>query len=247
VLGDMTPQEAVDTVFPTSAITGAPGFSQTDYDNMVQAVENGMFYQAQGWAGGGVQNMETAYCGISASPGASIAKVGTNLVATIGGVAIATAVGTVAAPFTLGLSLVGSLFVGLFTHHSQMVKKEQQLFCATLPAARDTLTAIENAVNDGTLTPAQGVSALEQLQTSFEQNLSSMLQMSANTCNAECIWVKQMRAIVAYLSSKWQDLAAAQAAAQPAQATVAAGTLALPSWWPIAAVVLVGFVLLRGL
>jgi len=226
-MGALTPDEAAQTAMPKSTISSRAGFQQVIYDNTVQAAASGNFYGYQG-------TFEKAFCegGVSAPIAGTIVRTGTSAFAAIAP-AIA-ALGPIAPFAAIGAAVV-NLFMALFGHHSRMVKKEHALFCATLPAARDTLTAIKSGVSSGSLSPADGIAALQSLQQQFEQQLSSMLKMNETQCNAECVWIKQFRAIVAYLSSKWQEQTTAQAAASPAasaQATVtqAAAKLGVPSW-----------------
>jgi len=217
-LGSITADQAAQVAMPSSSISKTAGFTQTVYDDIVAAANNGNF-----------TDFNPSGCsGIKAS-GATIGL-------TVGGaLALKFAAMTgPAAPFVALGGAVAELFGAIFGHHAAAVAKERSVICAAVPAASDSLTAIDQAVQSGTLTPAQGISGLQNLLSSFTQTVQSILKSNSSQCNAACVWVKMLTAIVAKKSADYQDLAAAQAAnpvgSALTQVESSLGISGLPSW-----------------
>jgi hypothetical protein len=214
LLGALTPDEAAQTAMPLSTIRNTPGFQQSVYNYLVSSAQTGQM---------------TAPLPTSCAGGTSNVSFKPAILSVAGGVALKLAPATgPAAPFVaLGGALAG-LFGAIFGKHAAAVAKEQQVICASVPAANDSLLAIDQAVQNGTITPQTGQAALTQLVSEFSQNVASIIKMSPSQCNAACVWTKMLKAIVAEKQSQYQDLIAQQAAqaaaaaAQQAAATAAA-------------------------
>jgi hypothetical protein len=234
-LRGMTAQEAAEQAMPQSTISSTAGFTQAVFNDIVAAAQSGNFSAFN----------PSGCSGISPS-GASIVKTGSGLALAgiSAGSSIAMAAGAIGAiagaGITAGASVLVSLFISIYQHHAQKVAEEQQVVCASVPAASDSLTAIDQAVMNGTITPAQGIQALQSLQTNFEQTVQPILKMSSGSCNAACVWVKELEAIVIMKSSQYQDMetsataavtgtsATSSSAALPA-ATTSGGATATPT------------------
>jgi hypothetical protein len=215
-LSAITPDQAAQVAMPQSAISKTAGFTQTVYDSLVQSAKNLQ-----------LASQLPASCGGSGS--VSLAPA---LISTASGIALKLAPLTgPAAPFVaMGAALAG-LFSTLLASHDVAVKKEQQVECAAMPAANDGLTAIYQAVQNGTLSPADGKAALAQLYTEFRQQVASILKDNSSQCNAACVLSKQLKATIAEMSSQFDDMAIA--AAQPGAANAISSAIAgagLPSW-----------------
>lgn len=257
-MGATPPADVADSIMPQSAVSNVPGFTQDVWNDIEQSAQTGQI-------SGFVQSCSTA----SGPSGAQITSM-----ATSGGTTVALLIPAVAsgpfAPFILaGAALVG-LFAQLFQHHAQAVKKEQATECAAVPAFNDGSLAIQGAVTSGTLTPQQGISALSQLLSEFQAQISSIMTDNAQNCNAGCVWWKCAQAAVASLQSQYQDLinAASASAAASAGTTIdpttgeviaapaaAPGTSwfsqetifgGVPNWGVAAAAVLLAFVFFGG-
>lgn len=200
----MTPQQAAQSVMPQSSISSAAGFTSTVYNDIVAAAQSGNF-----------QSFNPSGCSGISPTGARIVNTASGLA--LSGLSVGLALGTsltavATAGITAGASILVGLFVSIYAAHAAKVKQEQQVVCASVPAAADSLTAIQQAVSAGTITPAQGITALQSLQQAFTQNVQSIMKNDASHCNAACVWVKQLEAIVLYKSSQYQDMeTAAQA------------------------------------
>jgi hypothetical protein len=230
VLHGITAQQAGEQAFPHSQVSGTPGFTQAVYDSIVNAAASGNFttFNPSGCSGiapSGGKIFQTA---------SGLALTGLNT-----GLALSAVPIPIAGPIIAGASLLVGLFNNFFTHHAAAVKREQQVICAAVPAASDTLRAIDQAVNGGTITPAQAITALQSLQESFGQAVAPIIKNDASHCNAACVWVKQLEAIVLKKSSDYQDRQASQQAAAlpagssaPASGTVAQITQGLSSSGP---------------
>jgi hypothetical protein len=220
-LGAITAQQAAETVFPHSQVRSTPGFTQTVYDYIEQAAQSGTFV---GFNPGDCS-------GVSAGGNIKIIQQGSGLA--LSGVSMGlTASGAVAAatlaPFTLGISAIIGLLPLFFSHHAAAVAKERRVLCAAVPSATNYLQQIEAAVAQRLATPQQGISALQSLLADFSSQVSSIEKNSSSACNAACVWVKQLTAIVAYQSSQFQDMIAAQTAAAPSSAGGSGPTAAAP-------------------
>lgn len=82
--------------------------------------------------------------------------------------ALATTFATVA---LFGVGIAITILGYIFTHHAAQVALEQQYTCAGLPAANDAFTAIENGVQDGTITPARGSSTLDTFASDWNTKI----------------------------------------------------------------------------
>jgi hypothetical protein len=216
---------------PPSTIRSTPGFTQAVWNDIQLAASSGSF---QAFNPSGCQ-------GVSAGGNIKIAQTASGLALT--GVTMALELAHVAtfatlAPFTFGISAIIGLFPLFFAHHAAAVAQEQKVICAAVPAAQNYLQEIESGVRAGYATPQQGIAALQSLLSDFQSKMSSIIKNDASHCNAACVWVKELTAIVAYQSSMYQDMANAQAAAPKPTAPAAtspltpaapAGTLTLPS------------------
>jgi hypothetical protein len=277
-LGAITADQAAQQAMPKSSVRSTPGFTQAVYNDIVAAAQSGEFqaFNPSGCsgvsAGGNLKLIQT---------GGSLALTGLQIGLTTSGAISAAAL----APFTMGISALIGLFPMFFQHHAQAVALEQKTICAAVPAAENYLQVIEQAVQSGQIDPAHGIAALQSLLSDFTAQMSSIMKNTSSACNAACVWVKELTAIVAYQTAAYQDL---ESAAQPAQAapspltappapsspavvtprpntvpaagtptsssyssfysgaTPAAPTSSLPSWWPIAALALGGFLLVRS-
>jgi hypothetical protein len=203
-LRGMTPAQAAQSVMPQSAISSTAGFTQAVYNDIVAAATAGNF-----------SAFNPSGCSGISPTGARIVNTASGLA--LSGLSVGLALGTTltavaTAGITAGASILVGLFVSIYAAHAAKVKAEQQVVCASVPAAADSLTAIEQAVTAGTITPAQGITALQSLEQAFSQNVASIIKNDASHCNAACVWVKELEAIVLYKSSQYQDMETAAAA-----------------------------------
>jgi hypothetical protein len=138
--------------------------------------------------------------------------------------------------------LAGIVFGAIFGHHQAAVGREQNVLCSAVPAANDSFSVIDQAVQSGQFTPQQGIDALDRLAVGFQSAVQPILKMDSGHCNAACVMTMAMKAVVAAKKAAYSALAAQQQATQPGAAPGApgAGPLApvesaiaaagLPSW-----------------
>lgn len=221
-LAAITADQAAQQAMPTSTIRNTPGFTQQVYNNIVAAAQSGQFtdYNAQAKSCQGQQK----------STGAAVL----GIVGSGATLALSTAVKAgliTAGPVTAGISIAIAGIVGLFgtilSHHAAAVAKENRILCASGPAANNYLQVIDQAVQNGQATPADAVNALDSLLADYKTAVTPIIKMSSSACNAACVELKELTAIVAYKKSLYQDMAAAQAA-QPGGAIAA--SLGIPTW-----------------
>jgi hypothetical protein len=238
-LGALTPDAATQTAMPTSTISKTAGFTQAVYNDILASVQAGQItINLPSGCGstppqGGLNNLKLA------STASGLALTGASVGASIAGASAAVA------PFTLGISLAITGIVAIFSmilnHHAQAVAKEQAAECALVPAANNYLNIINQAVQNGTATPQQGIAALQSLLADFKSNINSIMKNNSSQCNAGCVIYKMLEAIVAYQTSVFQDMITQQTAA-PASPTAsvtgavtssiasAAAATGIPSW-----------------
>jgi hypothetical protein len=173
---------------------------------------------------------------------------------------------------TIAIAGIVGIFSTIFSHHAQAVKKEQSALCAAVPAANNYLKIIDQAVQGGAATPQQGIQALASLVNDFKNAVSSITKDCNAACvmteelqavvlvkqseyqdlaNAQAAAAAQAAAPVQVVTASRPNTTA-PAAAVPVSSyagfypsTSAPGTMAAPSWWPIAAALVAGFLLTR--
>jgi hypothetical protein len=250
VLGAISAQQAAQEAMAT-----APKYSssyESDLEGDISAFQIGGF--------------ESAGCTNQPAPNLQLFQTasGLTLSAAGAGVGIATATGAIAAGSVAGSvvpvvgTIVGTIvgiFAAIFQHHAAAVKKEQSVLCAAVPAANNYLSIIQQAVAAGTVTPQEGIDALNSLLSDFKSQISSVVNNDSSQCNAGCMWDVALTAICDYWISQFQDMAAQPAATGTTQtqsavaagaaspATVATGST---SWVPLAAAAVVIFFVFKG-
>jgi len=244
-LGSLSPEQATEQVFPSSKITSTAGHNQAAYNAILASASAGQILDNGGVPAYVPGSADCAASGVGATQVtlASIAATGAKL---------APIAGPAAPAVVIGAAIVG-LFGTIFGHHAAAVKKEQNVLCTAVPAANNYLQLIQQAVASGQSTPQQGIDALNSLVADFTSAVGSILKGSSpaasGSCNAACVVIAELKAIVAVLASQFQDMAAQQqqAAANTAGATVpgAASATGLPSWAIYAAAAAILLMLLR--
>lgn len=263
-LGAITADAAAAQAMPKNTIRNKPGFTQAVYAEIVNAAQTGQFTD---------YNASAKSC--FSSPSSTGART-LSLVSSGGGLALQGAVqaGLISAgPATFGITIaiagITALFGTIFSHHAQAVATENRILCASGPAANNYLQIIDQAVQSGKATPAQAKQALQSLLADYTSTVQPIIKNNSGQCNAACVELKELTAIVAYKSSLYDDMANAAAtssaagagptsapavasgstlqipAASPASAGVAASST--PSWLPIAALVAFAFFAARAL
>lgn len=213
-MGAMSPQDAANSVMPQSSIKSTAGFTETVWNQLVESASSGsIYYNPSGCSG------------VSSSNNLSLVKTASGMA--LSGAQIGmTAAGVSSVAFgavTFGISALVGLFTIIESHHAQAVAKEQQTECPAIAAANNYLQIIEQGVSSGEYTPAEGIAALQSLQSDFNAALAGITKNSSSQCNAGCVWEKELATIVAYKTSQYQDMAAQQAAT-PAPKTSTAGS-----------------------
>jgi hypothetical protein len=209
--GALTPDQAAQQAMPTSTISSRAGFTQTVYNDILQAAQNGNFVAFNPTGCTGIQPSGAQLALVGASAGSSAAKLALTLAGVAGPAGLIVA----------GIGAAINIFGALFSHHAQAVALEQKTVCAAVPAASDSITAITQAVQNGTVPPQTGIQMLQNLQAQFSQQVAPIIKNNSSQCNAACVWVKMLQAIVAELSSQFQDMANAQQAQAQSQAAAA--------------------------
>jgi hypothetical protein len=242
-LAAITADQAAETVFPAASVSKHAGETSATRALLVSAATDGQLINAGGAAAYIPGTSECSATGQStnvklAQVSGTMAITGINVAAALS-TRVGAAIGAALGPLTLGLSTLVGLLPLLFGHHAQKVKKEQSMLCAAVPAANNYLQIIDQAVSSGQVTPAQGIAALNSLQSDFRSQVSSIIKgdsPTASQCNAACVMYSQLKAIVAFKVSQYQDLQTSSATAGGAVSSVtsaissAVASTGLPPW-----------------
>lgn len=265
LLGAITADQAAQQAMPKNTIRSTAGFTQAVYNDIVNAAQTGEFtdYNAQAKSCLGQPSNTGARTLSLVSSGSGLALQGAVQAGLI-------ATGPATFGITIAIAGITALFGTIFSHHAQAVAKENQILCASGPAANNYLQIIDQAVQSGKATPQEAVQALQSLLADYTSTVQPIIKNDSSHCNAACVELKELTAIVAFKSSVYQDMANAAAAATPPQATssgpapaapVSSGSTmqipaaspasagvaapAAPSWLPIAALIAVGIIASR--
>jgi hypothetical protein len=204
---------------------------------------------------GSMALMLTASSGVGSAAGAF----GTGALAATG------AVSTALTAATFGIGAVVAIFSIIHAHHAAAVAREKSLVCTLCPSANYALQLIDQAVTTGQMTPAVASASLDKLHSDFVSKATGGpggLQDVPHELNALAILARILQAIIDKKKDEYAAIAAQPAVTSsgPSKAAAissgsvmvlpsaaAAAPAASPSWLPIAAVALIGFVLLKGL
>jgi hypothetical protein len=134
---------------------------------------------------------------VESAVGASVMSVGGKIAAAnplVGG--IVAAAGAI-------VSLIGAIT----GHHAQAVANEQTILCQAVPATNQALGAIISAVQGGQMSASDGAAALQQVLSAFQ----SAVKPITKSCNEACGLIKELQAIVLYLTQEFQSMPEASA------------------------------------
>lgn len=209
LLGALTPDAAARTVFPNPPASPNPGHNMATFDSIVAAAQSGQMSPAYLPGTGDCANVTLGPRAIltkgAGQAGGLLLKIGAASANPI--ILAAGAAATVASV----------VFSAIFGHHAKAVAKERSILCAAVPAANQTLQVIDEAIAAGQFTPQNGIDALNATLAGFAQQVASIQHGADPTargeCNAACVMLSQLRAIVAEKISQYQDIQATQAAA----------------------------------
>jgi hypothetical protein len=243
-LGAITPDQAARTVFPNPPASPNAGHNMATFDSIVSAAGSGQMSPRYEDAASGCAGVSLGALKATIEKGAGTAgKLLLKLGAASGN------------PIVLGVGAAAELasivFGAIFGHHAKAVAKERSILCAAVPAANQALQAVDQAVAAGNFTPQNGIDALSAMLGAFAQQVASIQHGSDPTskgeCNAACVMLSQLRAIVARQVSQYQDMqTVAAAAATGAAIPQAIRGGAVSSFLPLAAAGLVLWLVIRG-
>lgn len=184
-----------DLVLPSSQVSSRAGFRAADRQNIINAVASGFI---------------PAYSPCNPNAGMNAPTI----VSAIGTSALKLAPKTgAAAPFVAIGGAIATLFGSIFGAHAAAVGREQAALCAAIPAANQFLTQVDHAFQSGQVSAGQASSLLDQVVQQYEAGVAPILKMSSSACNAACVYLRQLQAIVAKRKAQYADQ---QASAPPA-------------------------------
>lgn len=211
--------------------------------------------------------LQTGGLALTMAAGAGVASQG-GIFGT-GALAASGAASTAFAAATFGVGAAVAIFSIIHAHHAAAVSREHSLECSLIPPANYALQLIDQAVAGGQMTPAVASKSLDKLYSDFVSAATGGpggLQDSGGKCNAMCVFAHILKAIIDKKKDKYVAMAAAPAVSSsgptvaapvssgsvmvlPTSTTPAAQAAAAaassPSWLPIAAVIIGGFLLMK--
>lgn len=107
------------------------------------------------------------------------------------------------APILLGAGAVLSVFGSIFGAHKAAQAREANILCSAVPAANDAIRAINDAVNNGTITANQGAQSLDKLYSDLTTTVQPILKANSDQCNAACFVLAEARALIVKLKSDY--------------------------------------------
>jgi hypothetical protein len=155
-------------------------------------------------------------------------------VAYLGGEAAATAAGLGALN---AIPIIGTIaaaallpFMIITAHHAAAVAKEQGTLCACTGAINQWLDTIDAAVAGGQVSPAEGNTAMSNLEAQFEQCVSPIsAACTPGNVNAACVYRGHMRAQVLLRQWMYSNLAVFNPAGSQSDAGTSGATEAITS------------------
>lgn len=123
-----------------------------------------------------------------------------------------------AAPFVMAAGGIMEVFGAIFGHHAAKVKQEQQIICAVVQSVNDALSVIDQAVQQGAITPAQAGPSLDKLYSDLQQNVQPILKQDSSHCNAACFILAEARGVIGKRKEQYANMLPPQASLACAQA-----------------------------
>ncbi len=234
LLGAVPPDSAfADLVLPASRVSSRAGFRTADRQNILSALVSEyipVYSPCNPNAGPSGSTIATAF-------GQSALKLATSPqgIATLGP----------AAPFVALGGAITSLFGEIFGAHAAAVGREQAALCAAIPAANQFLQQIDQAFQSGQLTAGQAASLLDEVVLQYENGVAPIVKMTSAACNAACVYLRMLQAIVAKRKAQYADRESSAPASTSVfpSASSTAGSLGNLLPWAAAAALLL---LLKG-
>lgn len=186
--------------------SGAPAAANVQ-QVVQQAMSQGALYTAENCSGV-----------IGPSKAALITSAGGSAAVSWATTAIAAGATGPLAPVVLAVGGVLEVFGAIFAHHAAKVKQEQQIICAVVQAINDSLSVIDQAVQQGVITAAQAGPSLDKLYSDLQQNVSPILKQDSSHCNAACFILAEARGVIAKRKATYAAMLPAQASLACAQA-----------------------------
>lgn len=166
--------------------SGAP--SAANVSQAVQQAMNGNALWTSENCSGIVSSGSTASLVLSAGGSAAVSW-GTKALA-------AGAISGPLAPIVLIAGAAMEVFGAIYAHHAAKVKQEQQIICAVVQAVNDSLSVIDQAVQQGAITPAQAGPSLDKLYSDLVTNVQPILKQDSGDCNAACFVLAMARGVI---------------------------------------------------
>jgi hypothetical protein len=111
------------------------------------------------------------------------------------------------APLVLIGAGILQVFGAIFGHHAAKVKQEQQIICAVVQAVNDSLSVIDQAVQQGVITASGASASLDKLYSDLQQNVQPILKQDSDHCNAACFILAEARGVIGKRKEQYDQLA----------------------------------------
>jgi hypothetical protein len=111
------------------------------------------------------------------------------------------------APIVLAVGGILQVFGAIFGHHAAKVKQEQQIICAVVQAVNDSLSVIDQAVQQGVITAGGASGSLDKLYSDLQQNVQPILKQDSSHCNAACFILAEARGVIGKRKEQYDQMA----------------------------------------
>jgi hypothetical protein len=145
-------------------------------------------------------------------------KVGAQAIASVASHLIPGITSGIVAGVALGVGAVVTIFSIIHAHHKAAVQRDIAAECSLVPAVNNAFQVIIQGVQNGTLTPQQGIDALAPIPDQFSA-AAGPAKNNHPFCNSVCEKLITVKAIVYYWTEKFRDMIATPSAAPSAAVT----------------------------
>jgi hypothetical protein len=245
LLGALTPDQAAEQVFPQSSVKGSAGQNSATRAGIVSSAGAGQMVLPDNTTVLAYSSAQSGCQGVNLIKPA-LTNMASGLALKF--VPAAFAAGPVVGGVVLAIAGITKIFGAIFSHHAQAVARERSALCAAVPAANQSIELIDQMVQSGQSTPQQGMDAVDSVLTGFRQAVDAIIKGSDPTsgqCNAACVMLSQLRAIVLLKKSQYQDLQSSEASSITGRVATALASGNLSDLLPWAAAGLGLFLILR--
>jgi hypothetical protein len=215
----LTPEQALQMAL--QMYSGQHLNPKDNFSNTVGQIAAGQLNPYQGCSGKAAPNLNL----LSTASGITLAATGATTGIMVATGAISAVTGAIVGAATLGVGALISVIGMIFAHHAAAVARDLSFSCSAVPAVNNAFAVINKAVQSGQTTPAAAAQALDTIYAQFMSaggasgsasgpgNIPSSGTAINNHpyCNSNCVVSVILKAMVLYLQSQYNAMAASVA------------------------------------